>query len=56
MATSGKNKRRQLEAWDSAHGQSLSVDSAEECDFINWLCEAKSLSAIGDFQYQPPSF
>ena len=56
MADAGKNRRRQLEAWDSVHGRTLSVDSKEEQDFINWLCEANSLSVIGDFQYQPPSF
>lgn len=37
---SGKNKRRQLEAYDSLHDAILSVDSAEEVDFVNWLCEA----------------
>lgn len=56
MENAGKNRRRQLDAWDSAHGRALSVDSVEESDFINWLCEAKSLSVINDFQYQPPSF
>lgn len=36
----GKNKRRQLEAYDSLHSVMLSVDSQEEVDFVNWLCEA----------------
>lgn len=56
MADRGKNTRRQLEIEDTVHGKTLSVDSVEECDFINWLCEAHDLSVIGDFQYQPPSF
>lgn len=56
MAEQGKNRRRQLEAEDTVHGATLSVDSQEEVDFVNWLCEAHSLSAVGDFQYQPPSF
>lgn len=49
----GKNKRRQLECYDSFHEQSLSCDSAEECDFIEWCCEAASLNIIKDFIYQP---
>ena len=54
--TSGKNKRRQLEAYDSLHSVMLSVDSQEEVDVLNWLCEAAQLSAISDFEYQPSSF
>lgn len=53
---SGKNKRRQLEAYDSLHDAILSVDSAEEVDFVNWLCEAAQLSTIQDFEYQPSAF
>lgn len=30
MADRGKNKRRQLEAEDTLHGTTLSVDSVEE--------------------------
>jgi len=56
MADSGKNGRRQLEAYDSLHGRTLSVDSREEVDAINWLCEAAELSAVRDFEYQPRSF
>ena len=40
MADTGKNNRRQLEAYDSLHGKILSVDSVEEQDFLEWLCEA----------------
>lgn len=56
MADRGKNKRRQLEAEDTLHGTTLSVDSVEEQDFVNWLCEAAELSVVQDFSYQPPSF
>ena len=52
----GKNKRRQLLIEDTAHDAVLSVDSQEEVDTVNWLCEAKALSVINDFSYQPPSF
>lgn len=52
----GKNKRRQLEAFDSVHKVTISADSNEEIDTLNWLCEAYDLSIINDFQYQPPSF
>ena len=38
------------------HNVVLSVDSQEEVDFVNWLCEAHTLSVINDFQYQPSSF
>ena len=47
----GKNKRRQLLVEDTAHDAVLSVDSQEEVDTVNWLCEAKSLSVINDFSY-----
>ena len=56
MAEAGKNKRRQLEAYDDVHHVMLSVDSQEESDFVNWLSEAKRLSVINDFEYQPPSW
>lgn len=36
----GKNKRRQLLVEDTVHDVQLSVDSAEEVDCVNWLCEA----------------
>ena len=49
MADRGKNNRRQLEADDIVHGVTLSVDSQEEIDFVNWLCEAHELSVINDF-------
>ena len=56
MALVGKNKRRQIEVEDTLHGQILSVDSMEEYDFVNFLCEAAQLSIIQDFQYQPEPF
>lgn len=49
MATVGKNKRRQLTVFDDIHNVELSVDSTEEIDFVNWCCEATSLSVINDF-------
>ena len=49
MAEQGKNKRRQLEVEDTIHNKVLSVDSQEEIDFTNWLCEAIELSIISDF-------
>lgn len=52
----GKNKRRQLSAYDVTHNQILSCDSQEEVDFIEWLNEAVELSIINDFYYQPISF
>lgn len=45
----GKNKRKQLTVDDTVHGVQLSVDSAEEVDFVNWVCEACLLSVIQDF-------
>lgn len=51
MSTRGKNKRRQFEVFDSVHDVTLSVDSQEEVDFTEWLCEAHGLSVINDFQY-----
>ena len=56
MGNAGKNKRSQLTAEDTVHGTVLSVDSMEESDFCNWLCEAVQLSAVLDFTYQPQSF
>lgn len=52
----GKNKRRQLDFFDSVHGVNLKCDSQEEIDFLEWLIEAKSKSLIDDFRYQPESF
>ena len=49
----GKNKRRQLECYDTFHNVTLSCDSAEEVDFIEWCSEAARLSVIQDFIYQP---
>lgn len=56
MADKGKNRRRQLEAYDEVHQVMLSVDSQEEVDMLNWLNEAKHLGIINDFRYQPPSY
>lgn len=56
MTSKGKNKRKQLEYFDKIHNQSLSVDSIEEIDFLKWLDEAKRLSIINDYLYQPQSF
>lgn len=56
MANAGKNKRRQIEVYDSVHDIMLSVDSVEERDFCNWCCEAVQLSVLNDFRYQPDSF
>ena len=56
MADKGKNKRRQLEAYDEVHKLMLSVDSQEEVDMINWLNEAVEMKIIDNFRYQPPSY
>ena len=56
MQTTGKNKRRQLTVQDSHHNLELTVDSAEEIDFVRWCCEAVKLGRILDFEYQPESF
>ena len=53
---SGKNTRRKFIVNDTIHNVSLSVDSIEEQDFVNWVCEACDLSIIQDFQYQPEPF
>lgn len=52
----GKNKRHQIKVYDSIHQQTLEVDSIEEQDFLNWLCEATNLKIILDFQYQPKTY
>lgn len=52
----GKNKRSQLTFDDKIHNVTLSVDSQEEIDTLNWLSEAYALSVINDFEYQPKSF
>lgn len=49
----GNNKRRTFKQYDSFHNVDLEVDSAEECDFIEWCCEAAQLKVIKDFEYQP---
>lgn len=56
MSDKGKNKRRQLEVFDEIHGTMLSVDSAEEVDFVRWCDEAVKLSVLNGYQYQPDSF
>lgn len=49
----GKNKRRQIECYDSFHEVPLNCDSAEEVDFVEWCSEAAKLNVIQDFIYQP---
>lgn len=56
MQTNGKNRRRQFEVFDEAHGAELNVDSMEEVDFVNFLNEASRLGVVYDFVYQPESF
>ena len=56
MVTSGKNKRRQIEAFDEIHNIVLSVDSNEECDCLEWLTECYRAGIINSFTYQPDSF
>lgn len=56
MSDKGKNKRRQIEVFDETHGTMLSVDSAEEVDFVRWCDEAVKLSVLNGYQYQPDSF
>lgn len=56
MSDKGKNKRRQLEVFDETHSFMLSVDSAEEVDFVRWCDEAVKLSVLNGYQYQPDSF
>ena len=56
MNTIGKNKRNVVEVIDTFHNVSLSVDSQEERDFINFCCEAAELSIINEFEYQPCTF
>lgn len=36
----GNNKRRTFKQHDYFHNVDLEVDSLEECDFIEWCCEA----------------
>lgn len=52
----GRNKRRTILAHDSIHGLDLEMDSIEECDFLQWLCEAYVLGIISGFQYQSRTF
>lgn len=56
MKTAGKNRRRQIEAFDQVHNFILSVDSSEEVDTLNWLTECYNLGIIQSFKYQPDSF
>lgn len=56
MANSGKNKRRSFEVEDKLHNVVLSVDSEEEVQLVQWINEAKDLSVINDFIYQPESY
>ena len=56
MALAGKNRNKQIEYFDEIHGCTLSIDSMEENDFLNWLTEAVQLSVVNDFVYQPGSF
>lgn len=56
MENKGKNKRRQLEVFDTTHNTTLSVDSNEEIDVVHWLNEAVDNKLIEDFYYQPESY
>lgn len=56
MENKGKNKRRQLEVFDTTHNTTLSVDSNEEIDVVHWLNEAVDNNLIEDFYYQPESY
>ena len=56
MVTSGKNKRRQFEIFDSVHNINLLVDSQEEIDAVNFFCELHQLGLLLDFEYQPQPF
>ena len=47
----GKNKKRQIECYDSFHEVPLNCDSAEEVDFVEWCSEAAKLNVIQDFIY-----
>jgi len=42
----GKNKRRTICTYDSVHNVNIDADSCEECDVIEWLCEAYRLGII----------
>ena len=52
----GKNKRRQFIFNDTVHNISLSCDSQEEIDFLNYCIESYNLGIFNDFEYQPQSF
>ncbi len=45
----GKNKRKQIQHFDTFHNCAVACDSAEECDFFDWCCEAAKLGFIKDF-------
>lgn len=47
--TMGKNKRKQIQHFDTFHNCAVACDSAEECDFFDWCCEAAKLGFIKDF-------
>ena len=55
MSLMGKNKRRQIPYIDSFHKTNVLCDSIEECDMLEWCCEAAQLKLIDDFEYQPQS-
>ena len=51
----GKNKRKQIDYFDSFHNIKLQLDSMEEVDTLDWLLEAQKLGLIVDWEYQPDS-
>lgn len=51
----GKNKRKQIDYFDSFHNIQLQLDSMEEVDTLDWLLEAQELGLIVDWEYQPNS-
>lgn len=52
----GKNKRKQIEFYDSFHDRKEQLDSTEEVDMFHWLIEAQKLGIVSDFTYQPQSY
>lgn len=51
-----KNKRRQLQYYDSYHNIIVMLDSCEEQDVYAWCIEAVGKNILKDFRYQPDSF
>ena len=47
----GKNKRRQLQYYDSYHNTVVMLDSCEEQDVYAWCIEAIGLNILKDFRY-----